>query len=101
MDTASYSFLPPTGVVNLDTCVGIRELRGGNHSRYTSAFSLLFSDSDRSDLILCNSSRKNIHKWMVSFKSCGIPILVSIASVNSLSRSFSESDLGGMTPRIC
>ena len=79
------------GKIPLNTCVGIRELTGGNDSRYTTAFSLLFSD--RSDLILCTPSQKNTHQWMKSFKKCDIPILVSIAGASTLTRSYSESDL--------
>ena len=74
--------------------MGIRELRGGNSSRYTNAFSFLFTD--RSDLILSSSSPNEVHRWMRSVKKCGIPILVSIAGVNTLTRSISEANVVGM-----
>ena len=69
--------------------MGIRELRGGNSSRYTNAFSFLFSD--RSDLILSSSSQKDIHRWMMCVKgSCGIDILFSIAGQETLQRSIGK-----------
>ena len=82
---------PPPGVLSLDSCVGMRELRGGSNSRHTSAVSLLFKD--RPDLILASSSLKNIHHWMKCLKACGIPILLSIAGINTITRSYSESDM--------
>ena len=80
-------------MVFLETCVGIRELLGGSNTRYTSAFTFMFTD--RSDLILSSLTRKEVLRWMKCVRGCGIPILVSIAGADTLTRSISESNLQG------
>ena len=61
--------------------MGIRELK---NDQFTSAFSFLFSD--RSDLVLCSLSKKDIHRWMLSVKECGVPILVTMERSDTLAK---------------